>query len=48
LFPKGQDVDAELTEAAKCWNIQASLVPSLTDPKARIIQITSANPVTQP
>ena len=48
LFPKGQDVDAELTEAAKCWNIQASLVPSLTDPKARIIKITSAIPITQP
>jgi 16S rRNA (guanine527-N7)-methyltransferase len=48
LFPKGQDVDVELTEAAKCWNIRASLVPSLTDPKARIIKITSANPVTQP
>jgi 16S rRNA (guanine527-N7)-methyltransferase len=40
LFPKGQDVDAELTEAAKCWNIQSSLVPSLTDPKARIVKVT--------
>ncbi len=48
LFPKGQDVDAELTEAAKCWSIQASLVPSLTDPKAGIVKITSATPVTQP
>jgi 16S rRNA (guanine527-N7)-methyltransferase len=48
LFPKGQDVDVELTEAAKCWNIRASLIPSLTDPKARIIKITSANPITQP
>ena len=28
LFPKGQDVAAELTEAAKCWKIQMSLVPS--------------------
>jgi 16S rRNA (guanine527-N7)-methyltransferase len=48
LFPKGQDVDAELTEAAKCWNIQSSLVPSLTDPKARIVRITSAEPKVQP
>jgi 16S rRNA (guanine527-N7)-methyltransferase len=39
LFPKGQDVDAELTEASKCWNIQASLLPSLTDPRARIVSI---------
>jgi 16S rRNA (guanine527-N7)-methyltransferase len=37
LFPKGQDVAAELTEAAKCWKIQASLAPSRTDPKARIV-----------
>ena len=28
LFPKGQDVARELTEAAKCWKIQASLSPS--------------------
>ena len=28
LFPKGQDVAAELTEAAKCWKIQMTLVPS--------------------
>ncbi len=28
LFPKGQDVATELTEAAKCWKIQMSLVPS--------------------
>jgi 16S rRNA (guanine527-N7)-methyltransferase len=37
LFPKGQDVAAELTEAAKCWKIQMSLMPSRTDPKARIV-----------
>jgi 16S rRNA (guanine527-N7)-methyltransferase len=44
LFPKGQDVDAELTEAAKCWSIQASLVPSRTDPRSRIVVIRSAKP----
>jgi 16S rRNA (guanine527-N7)-methyltransferase len=48
LFPKGQDVDAELTDAAKCWTIQTSLVPSLTDSKARIVRITSATPLVQP
>jgi 16S rRNA (guanine527-N7)-methyltransferase len=37
LFPKGQDVDAELTEAAKCWNIQASLATSRTDPRSRVV-----------
>jgi 16S rRNA (guanine527-N7)-methyltransferase len=44
VFPKGQDVDAELTEAAKCWSIQASLVPSRTDPKSRVLVIRSAKP----
>jgi 16S rRNA (guanine527-N7)-methyltransferase len=39
LFPKGQDVGAELTEAAKCWSIRASLVPSRTAAKARIVVI---------
>ncbi len=37
VFPKGQDVDAELTEAAKCWNIKPTLATSRTDPRARII-----------
>jgi 16S rRNA (guanine527-N7)-methyltransferase len=44
LFPKGQDVDAELTEAAKYWSIQASLVPSRTDPRSRVIVIRAAKP----
>ena len=48
LFPKGQDVDAELTQAAKCWSIQSSLVPSLTDPKARIVRITGIKKLSQP
>jgi 16S rRNA (guanine527-N7)-methyltransferase len=43
LFPKGQDVEAELTEAAKSWNITAELVPSLTDPKARIVVVLRAD-----
>ncbi|TPQ42178.1 16S rRNA (guanine(527)-N(7))-methyltransferase RsmG [Bradyrhizobium guangdongense] len=30
LFPKGQDVEAELTEAAKYWNIQSQLHQSRT------------------
>lgn len=48
LFPKGQAVDAELTEAAKCWNIQASLVPSRTDPKARILVVSGLKPSAGP
>jgi 16S rRNA (guanine527-N7)-methyltransferase len=37
LFLKGQDVDAELTEAAKYWSIEASKVPSRTSPDGCIV-----------
>jgi 16S rRNA (guanine527-N7)-methyltransferase len=45
LFPKGQGVDAELTEAAKCWKIQATLTPSRTDPRARIVSVQGLEPI---
>jgi 16S rRNA (guanine527-N7)-methyltransferase len=48
LFPKGQDVGSELTQAAKCWTIQLSLAPSLTDPKAQIVRVTRIEPMAQP
>jgi 16S rRNA (guanine527-N7)-methyltransferase len=48
LFPKGQDVGSELTQAAKCWTIQSSLVQSLTDPKGQIVRVTGINPEAQP
>jgi len=48
LFPKGQDVEAELTEAAKCWKIQASLALSRTDPKARIVIVRGLEPTLRP
>ncbi|HEY5305357.1 MAG TPA: 16S rRNA (guanine(527)-N(7))-methyltransferase RsmG [Pseudolabrys sp.] len=41
IFPKGQDVDAELTEAAKYWSIQASVVPSVTSPASSIVMVRS-------
>jgi 16S rRNA (guanine527-N7)-methyltransferase len=44
VFPKGQDVASELTEAAKCWKIQASLTPSRTDPKAQIVVVRGLEP----
>jgi len=37
LFPKGQDVAAELTEAAKYWRLQASTVSSVTSPDGAIV-----------
>lgn len=39
LFPKGQDVDAELTEAAKYWSIQATTVPSKTSSGGGIVVV---------
>ena len=42
LFPKGQDVEVELTKASKSWNIEASLVPSKTNPESRIIVVRKA------
>ena len=39
FFLKGQDVEAELTEASKSWTINASLIPSLTDPRGRIVHV---------
>jgi 16S rRNA (guanine527-N7)-methyltransferase len=44
LFPKGQDVDAELTVAAKCWNIRTTLQPSLTNPASRIVIVSHIEP----
>ena len=41
LFPKGQDVDAELTVAAKYWRLEASQVPSKTSPKSSIVVVHS-------
>jgi len=37
LFLKGQDVAAELTEAAKYWRLEASTVPSVTSAEGAIV-----------
>jgi 16S rRNA (guanine527-N7)-methyltransferase len=39
LFPKGQDVAAELTEASKYWRIETETVPSRTSPDGRIVVV---------
>jgi 16S rRNA (guanine527-N7)-methyltransferase len=48
LFPKGQDVDAELTEAAKYWSIEASIVPSVTSPAGAIVIVRGLKPLRSP
>lgn len=42
LFLKGQDVELELTQATKYWNIKAELIPSLTDSTGQIVSISAA------
>jgi len=37
LLLKGQDIDAELTQAAKYWTIEHTAVPSQTSPTGRIM-----------
>jgi len=45
LFPKGQDIDAELTDAAKYWKLEAAKVPSKTSPESSIVIIRSLKPL---
>jgi 16S rRNA (guanine527-N7)-methyltransferase len=44
LFPKGQDVGSELTEAAKCWTLQSNLVQSRTDARGQIVVVRGLAP----
>jgi 16S rRNA (guanine527-N7)-methyltransferase len=44
LFLKGQNVGPELTEAAKCWNMKLSQVPSQTDPSGAIVIVRELGP----
>jgi 16S rRNA (guanine527-N7)-methyltransferase len=39
LFPKGQDVEAELIAASRDWDMQPELVQSRTEPRARIVKL---------
>ncbi|HYC18010.1 MAG TPA: 16S rRNA (guanine(527)-N(7))-methyltransferase RsmG [Pseudolabrys sp.] len=45
LFLKGQDVDAELTEAAKYWRLEGSKVASTTSPQSSIVIVRSLEPL---
>ena len=39
LFLKGQNLGSELTEAHKSWRMEASQIPSLTDPSGAILVV---------
>jgi len=38
-FLKGQDVASELEEATRYWKFEAEIVPSLSDPRGRIVRV---------
>jgi 16S rRNA (guanine527-N7)-methyltransferase len=44
LFPKGQNVGSELTEAHKSWRMKARQIPSLTDPSGVILELRELSP----
>ena len=44
LFMKGQDIDRELTQATKHWNIDADIVPSRTSTTGRILRVRGLAP----
>ena len=44
LFPKGREVETELTEAAARWTVACELVPSRTESAARIVRVTALAP----
>ena len=45
LFPKGQDVAAELTEAHRSWRMRVERYPSLTDERASILRLSEVEHV---
>jgi 16S rRNA (guanine527-N7)-methyltransferase len=48
IFPKGRNVEAELTRAAKSWKLEVEQRPSLTDREGRIVIVRSLEPRSAP
>lgn len=44
LFPKGHNVDVELTEATKYWKLSLQILPSISDPRGRILRLEGVVP----
>ncbi len=45
LFPKGQNVEEELTRATKSWRMEVDRIPSRSDPAGTILRITEVRRV---
>lgn len=41
LFLKGEKVGDELKAAARCWKLSADTVPSISDPRGRVVRVRS-------
>jgi 16S rRNA (guanine527-N7)-methyltransferase len=48
LFLKGQDVEAELTDSAKDWSVEATKVASLTDPSGCVLIVRRVHRLNRP
>ena len=48
LFLKGQDVEAELTDSAKDWSVEATKVPSVTDPSSCVLTVRRVHRLNRP
>lgn len=44
IFPKGQDVVSELTDAAKYWRFTHASIPSVTESRGRILVVRDIEP----
>lgn len=44
VFPKGQNVDQELTDATRSWNMAVERTSSATDPSGTILRIRELSP----
>lgn len=42
VFMKGEEAETELTMCRKRWHIEAELIPSVTEPKARLVVVHQA------
>jgi 16S rRNA (guanine527-N7)-methyltransferase len=45
LFLKGQNVDAELTEARKSWSMSVQNHPSRSDPRGHVLEVRDLRPL---
>ena len=44
LLAKGADVEAELTEAGRCWSMRAERFPSRTDERGTVLRLREVQP----